>query len=106
MVQLTGSSFLAALVQTAVFLPMLLLALAAGVMAKRHASVCGHGACDSVPGAQAPCGMSLSARRVKRAGTCQRNPKGSGMQAETAITASQPKLAALRFRPVASSALP
>jgi len=33
MVELTGSSFLAALVQTAVFLPMFLLALPAGVMA-------------------------------------------------------------------------
>ena len=33
MVELTGSSFLAALVQTAVFLPMFLLALPAGVLA-------------------------------------------------------------------------
>ena len=33
MVEVTGSSFLAALVQTAVFLPMFLLALPAGVMA-------------------------------------------------------------------------
>ena len=33
MVELTGSSFLAALVQTAVFLPMFLLSLPAGVMA-------------------------------------------------------------------------
>jgi hypothetical protein len=33
MVQLTGSSFLAALVQTAVFLPMFLLSLPAGVLA-------------------------------------------------------------------------
>ena len=33
MVGLTGSSFLAALVQTAVFLPMFLLALPAGVLA-------------------------------------------------------------------------
>lgn len=32
MVELTGSSFLAALVQTAVFLPMFLLALPAGVL--------------------------------------------------------------------------
>ena len=33
MVELTGSSFLAALVQTAVFLPMFVLALPAGVLA-------------------------------------------------------------------------
>jgi MFS family permease len=33
MVELTGSSFFAALVQTAVFLPMFLLALPAGVLA-------------------------------------------------------------------------
>src|SRR4051812_16053264 len=33
MVEVTGSSFLASLVQTAVFLPMFLLALPAGVMA-------------------------------------------------------------------------
>ncbi len=33
MVELTGSSFLAALVQTAVFLPMFLLSLPAGVLA-------------------------------------------------------------------------
>ena len=33
MVELTGSSFLAALVQTAVFMPMFLLALPAGVLA-------------------------------------------------------------------------
>ena len=69
MVELTGSSFLAALVQTAVFLPMFLLSLPAGVLAditdRRRADP--RGAVDRAGRSPAPAGRAV-VRRLGRAG--------------------------------------